>query len=153
MKGGFAGWLFGAAVLVLASTEIISATNERIAPVRTPATQLATTISGSHSTAKFTELAIKHFSCAGLWRVRARSGSPFATVTVGCNTTLLNRPTPSRPTSITPSARSVYAVTVIPASAARCRYQSLWQADNDATSSSSGFQRERSPRKAGSAEP
>jgi hypothetical protein len=29
MKGGFEGWLFGAAVWVLASTEIISATNGR----------------------------------------------------------------------------------------------------------------------------
>src|SRR5262249_15553929 len=36
-------------------------------------THPAATISGSHSTGKFTELAMKHFSCAGLWRVRASS--------------------------------------------------------------------------------
>src|SRR5439155_19274087 len=60
-------------------------------------TQPATTISGPHSTRKFTELAMKHFSCAGLWSVRARSVSlPAARVTVGGNTTLLNRPAPRR---------------------------------------------------------
>ena len=32
---------------------------------------------------------MKHFSCAGLWSVRARATSlPGATVTVGCSTTL-----------------------------------------------------------------
>jgi hypothetical protein len=44
-------------------------------------------------------------SVAMLLRARPRS-LPAATVTVGWSTTLLNRPTPSRPTSITPSARS-----------------------------------------------
>ena len=70
-----------------------------------------TSISASRSTVKFTELAMKQLLCAGLWRVRARSGSlPFATVTVGRSTTLLNRPTPSRPTSITPSAAAGLSV-------------------------------------------
>ena len=50
-------------------------------PLSAPSYHLAaTTISGSHSTGKFTELAMKHFSCAGWWRVRARSISlPGAT--------------------------------------------------------------------------
>src|SRR5215469_219585 len=47
------------------------------------------TISGSHSTGKFTELAMKHFSCTGLWRVRASpTPLPAATVTVGRSTAL-----------------------------------------------------------------
>src|SRR6516164_6890509 len=40
--------------------------------------------------------AMKHFSCAGLWRVRARSTSlPGVTITAGRGTTLLYRPTQS----------------------------------------------------------
>ena len=43
--------------------------------------------------------------------------------------------------------------TTTPAAEQRCRYQSWWQAESEATSSSSGFQRAGSPRNAGSDEP
>ncbi len=75
------------------------------------------------------------------------------TLTLGRRATSTNWPPPSADSSMTPTASSTYASTTTPASAQRCRYQSLWQAEREATRSSSGFQRARSPRNAGSDEP
>jgi hypothetical protein len=62
-------------------------------------------------------------------------------------------PDPSAVSTTTPLARSKYSVTMTPAVAQRCRYQSLWHAETAAMNNSSGFHREGSPRNAGSDDP
>jgi hypothetical protein len=52
-----------------------------------------------------------------------------------------------------PTALSSYPTTTIPADDARCRNHSMWHCDSDATNSSSGLNRSRSPRNDGSDEP
>src|SRR5271155_1323677 len=109
---------------------------------------------GSQATGKLTERATKHLECAAWCREFALALSePGATVTLGRRVTSTNWPLPSGDSSITPTASSTYASTTTPASEQRCKYQSLWQAERDATRSSSGFHRARSPRNAGSEEP
>ncbi len=50
----------------------------------------------------------------------------------------LNWPLPSGFSAISPRASSTYSTTTTPASAHRCRYQSMWHWESDATSDCSG---------------
>ena len=85
----------------------------------------ATSKVGLCSTLNDTERAIKHFSAAASCRRRAMfSSEPAASLACGRNVTLSNCPAPSACSISTPEASSLYATTMILASAQRCRYQS-----------------------------
>jgi len=57
----------------------------------------------------------------------------------GRSRTRVNWPEPSAFSAISPAASSVYEVMTIPASAHRCKTQSMWHVERDATSNSSGL--------------
>jgi hypothetical protein len=100
-------------------------------------------------TGKLTDRAMKHSSCARSCSSMARSAMAASeTVTVGRSTTSTNWPPPSACSAMVPTAWSTYPVTTTPATAAKCKYHSMWHCASDTTSSCSGFQRFGSPRKA-----
>src|SRR5690606_21652048 len=115
---------------------------------------IVATVLGLCPTGKFTELAMKQSSFARLCNLLASEIiEASVTVTIGLSVTFTNRPLPVESSSITPIALSTYSVTTTPACAHRCKYQSMWQVDNEETNSSSGLCLVLSPRNAGSEEP
>src|SRR5579863_4785531 len=72
------------------------------------------------------------------------------TFTCGCKMTSVKRPLPSSDSSIFPTAASEYSKTITEASEHKCKNQSIWQEESDATNISSGLYFVLSPRKEGS---
>src|SRR5699024_8450437 len=101
-------------------TTVAALARPKARSVRRTAARAATWVaSGACRTGKFTERAMKQWSCACWCRSAITSSATgSATSTFGCSTTSVNCPAPATSTRIVPVARSVYPVTATPAIAA-----------------------------------